>query len=155
MKKLLSLLLAVVMLSATVAAYAAPTANYVFYDDEDGKYYVNPYGHKLPVDGHKAERLAARNYETQDIILGFRPEHVELVKEGGIPATIQVNEMMGSELHLHVLTETGAKLIVRVPTIRLTNEERSELVYGHKIQVTFGGKVMHFFDTETEESLIK
>jgi multiple sugar transport system ATP-binding protein len=122
---------------------------------EDGKYYVTPYGHKLLVDGQKAERLASRNYENREIILGFRPEHVELVKEGGIPATIQVNEMMGSEIHLHVLTETGAKLIVRVPTIRLTTEERNELVYGHKIQVTFGGKVMHFFDTETEESLIK
>ena len=122
---------------------------------EDGKYYVAPYGHKLLVDGHKAERLLAHNVKDQEIILGFRPEHVELVKEGGIPATIQVNEMMGSELHLHVLTETGAKLIVRVPTIRLTNEERAELVYGHKINVTFGGKVMHFFDPTTEESLIK
>ena len=62
--------------------------------------------------------------------------------------------MMGSELHLHVVTESGDKLIVRIPTVKLEDEDRKELVYGKTIYVTFEGKVMHFFDMETEKNLL-
>jgi multiple sugar transport system ATP-binding protein len=71
-----------------------------------------------------------------------------------IPCTIAVNEMMGSELHLHVVTFDGDKLIVRIPTVSLEDEERKSLVAGATIYVTFEGKVMHFFNAETEENLL-
>ena len=71
-----------------------------------------------------------------------------------IPATLEVNEMMGSELHLHVFTEDGTRLIVRVPTIGLSSEERESLVNGKKMAVSFEGKVMHFFNPETEENML-
>ena len=61
---------------------------------------------------------------------------------------------MGSELHLHVVEENGDKLIVRIPTIALEDEQRRALVYGSTIYVTFEGKVMHFFDSETERNLL-
>ena len=79
---------------------------------EGKKYFVNPYGVKLEVDGEKAQILADNGVETRDIILGFRPEHVDIVKENGIPVSVLVNEMMGSEIHLHVLTSDNAKLIL-------------------------------------------
>ncbi|MBR7082715.1 MAG: hypothetical protein IKI51_01730, partial [Clostridia bacterium] len=59
-----------------------------------------------------------------------------------------------SELHLHIYTEDGTRLIVRVPTINLSNEEREALVAGNKVYVTFEGKVMHFFDPETEDNVL-
>ena len=62
--------------------------------------------------------------------------------------------MMGSELHLHVATENGTKLIVRVPTVNLTLEQKNKLVAGQTLYVSFEGKVMHFFDIETENSLL-
>ena len=62
--------------------------------------------------------------------------------------------MMGSELHLHVYTDDGTRMIVRVPTLDLTNEFRKELVGGKELYITFEGKVMQFFDAETEENLI-
>ena len=62
--------------------------------------------------------------------------------------------MMGSELHLHVYTEDGTRLIVRVPTINLSAEQRSSLTYGKKLYVTFEGKVMHFFDPESKLNLL-
>ena len=122
---------------------------------EGNKLFVTPYGGKLPVDGEKAAELLKRGYETRDIILGFRPEHAVLTKskEGAIHAKIQVNEMMGSELHLHVLTDDEQSVIIRVPTIQLTEEERKNMVYGADIYFTFEGKVMHFFDSQTELSL--
>ena len=61
--------------------------------------------------------------------------------------------MMGSELHLHVVTDDGAPVIIRVPTIQLTDKEREEMVAGKEIYFTFEGKVMHFFNPETEVSL--
>ena len=62
--------------------------------------------------------------------------------------------MMGSELHLHVYTEDETRLIVRVPTIGLTNEQRKGMTYGSALNITFEGKVMHFFDPETEKNLL-
>ena len=122
---------------------------------EGGKYYVNPFGVKIPVDGEKGELLAQKNCGEREVTLGVRPEHIVLAKDGtGIPCTLEINEMMGSELHLHVYTEDGTRIIVRVPTLDLTHEERAALVAGAKVNITFEGKVMHFFDPETEKNLL-
>ena len=127
---------------------------------EDGEYYVSAFGGKLPVEGEKAELLSQKvtvPSEGLKVTLGVRPEHVVLsnrASEDTIHATIQVNEMMGSELHLHVLTDDGTALVVRVPTIQLTEEEREGMVAGAQLQLTFEGKVMQFFDSETGVSLI-
>ena len=125
---------------------------------EDGKYYVNPFGSKLEVTGEKGLKLAENHVSNKEVILGVRPEHMVLRKEASedaIKCVVQVNEMMGSELHLHVLTNDGTKLIVRVPTVNLTHEEVRALSNGETIYVSFEGKVMHFFDVETEQSLLK
>ena len=122
---------------------------------EGGKYFVTPFGAKIEVDGEKGKALAAKGQKSAAIDLGVRPEHIVLAKQGeGIPCVLEVNEMMGSELHLHVYTEDGTRLIVRVPTIGLDPAERESLVQGKKLFVTFEGKVMHFFDTESGENLL-
>jgi len=124
---------------------------------ENGKYYVTPYGAKIEVDGKKAVMLREKGVESREIILGVRPEHIVLADKddpAAIPCKIVVNEMMGSELHLHVVTESGDRLIVRIPTVSLEDEERYNLVHGHTIHVTFEGKVMHFFDTESEKNIL-
>ena len=125
---------------------------------ENGKYYVTPYGAKIEVTGAKADMLKEKGITSREIILGIRPEHFVLSNEGNsaaIPCKITVNEMMGSELHLHGVEENGDKLIVRVPTISLSDEQRSSLTFGSCVYVTCEGKVMHFFDPETEKNLLK
>ena len=124
---------------------------------ENGTHYVSPFGAKIAVDGRKAEMLKERNIGGGDIVLGVRPEHIKLTNKNNpaaIPCKIEVNEMMGSELHLHVVTASGDKLIVRVPTVTLDDNVRGALVYGATIYVTFEGKVMHFFDPKTEKNLL-
>ncbi len=123
---------------------------------ENGQYYVTPFGAKIPVDGDKGEELKKRNVPEGEVILGVRPEHMNLsdASERGIPAKIRVNEMMGSELHLHVDTKDGTALIVRVPTVDLSHDERSVLTNGNDVHVSFKGHVMHFFDPETEKNLL-
>ena len=124
---------------------------------ENGRYYVTPYGAKIEISGAKAEMLKAKNIGSREIILGVRPEHFVMAdKNAGeaIACTIRVNEMMGSELHLHVEEANGDRLIVRIPTITLSDEQRKSLVFGATIYVTFESKVMHFFDPETEKNLL-
>ncbi|MBE6626705.1 MAG: sn-glycerol-3-phosphate ABC transporter ATP-binding protein UgpC [Ruminococcaceae bacterium] len=124
---------------------------------EEGKYYVTPYGAKIEVNGKKADMLKKKQIGSREITLGVRPEHFILADKddpAAIPCKIVVNEMMGSELHLHVVEENGDKLIVRIPTVTLDDDMRKSLVYGATIYVTFEGKVMHFFDTETEKNLL-
>ena len=138
----------------------APKMNIVDTDlvEEGGKYFVTPFGSKMPVEGPKAEMLKNNHFTSRKIKLGFRPEHITIREKASADAfktTIEVNEMMGSELHLHVVTEDGTKLVVRIPTIGLSDEQRNAMVFGKELFISFEGKAMHFFDPETEESLLK
>ena len=49
-----------------------------------------------------------------EVIVGVRPVHVHLA-EDGIDATVDVSELMGSELHLHV-NSAGKDVVIVVPT---------------------------------------
>jgi len=121
-------------------------------------YFVRPFDSIIKVDGEKGDKLANLGIKPQEVVLGVRPEHIVLAEEGAtdaFPVTIEVNEMMGSEVHLHVLTEDETRLIVRVPTMNLSQEMRESMVYGAKMWVTFDAKVMHFFDEETKHNLLK
>ena len=124
---------------------------------EGNRYFVTPCGAKIEVTGEKAKLLADKGVQGGEILLGARPEHIVLADgpaENAIPCKLEVNEMMGSELHLHVFSEDGTRWIVRVPTIDLTPEQREHLVNGADLYITFEGKAMHFFDPETEKNLI-
>ena len=124
--------------------------------EENGKYYVTPYGSKIEVDGENGERLREAGYGSREVLLGVRPEHIDLAEAGenAINGTMLVNEMMGSELHLHVRVEDNTKMIVRSPTVNLTHEEKKDLRKNKEVHLSFPGKVMYFFDPETEKNLL-
>ena len=124
--------------------------------EENGKYYVTPYGSKIEVDGENGERLRKAGYGSREVLLGVRPEHIDLAEAGenAINGTVLVNEMMGSELHLHVRVEDNTKMIVRTPTVNLSLEEKKQLRKNHEVHLSFPGKVMYFFDPETEKNLL-
>jgi len=120
-------------------------------------YSVEILGAKIPLNPDQTAVLSRKNIRSQEIILGVRPEHTTVLfekAEGAIECTIDVNEMMGSELHLHLSSANDDKIIVRLPTVDLTREQRSSLSYGNRMYITFPAKVMHLFDPETERSLI-
>ena len=120
-------------------------------------YEVQLYGITVPLSAEKCERLAAKGVGTQEVILGVRPEHTMLSFDGNdntIAGTLRVNEMMGSELHLHVDLEDGTSVILRIPTLDLTEQQRAGLTYGSSLRFTFPEKVTHLFDPASEESLL-
>ena len=114
---------------------------------ENGKYLVQLANVKVELSQDKQERLAANNVEPQDVTLGVRPEHTNLV-EGGVPAKVDVSEMMGSSIHLHVSAE-GRDVIIIVPTIDM----EGSYSIGDTVSFSFNGNVAHVFSKETEKNL--
>ena len=93
--------------------------------------------------------------ETGKVVAGCRPEHITL-KEAGpdtMSATVDVSEMMGSEIHLHV-TCAGKDVVIRVPSTELSAENRSGMAFGTQINLTFPEDLIHLFDPETEKNLL-
>ena len=113
----------------------------------DGKYVVELAGCRVVPDEEKQARLAANGITPQDIRLGVRPEHTNITDEG-INATVDVSEMMGSSVHLHVTAE-GRDVIIIVPTIEMKTQFR----VGDALSFGFGGSVVHLFSKETEINL--
>ena len=114
---------------------------------KDGKYFVDLEGYVVELSAEKQAKLAANQVEEQDVKLGVRPEHMVL-EQGGIHSTIEVNELMGSSVHLHIDIE-GKDVIVIVSTMNMTGAEVEALKAGSTIDVGFAGNVCHIFNKET------
>ncbi len=99
----------------------------------------------------KQAALAAKNVQPQNITLGVRPEHITLGNEG-IDAVVDVSEMMGSSVHLHV-TAMGRDVVVVVNTMNMTGAEVAELSRGKAVKISFNGSVCHAFDPVSELNL--
>ena len=124
---------------------------------EGKSYSVNLFDVKIPVTGEKGNMLLEKDIESQPILLGVRPEHMALsVKQDktSIPVTVEVCEMMGSEIHVHVSTKDDTKIIVRIPTINMTPEEKEKILPGNEVYLSFEPKAMHFFNPEDEKNLL-
>ena len=114
---------------------------------QNGKYAVDLAGYVVELSEDKQERLAANNVEEQEIVLGVRPEHLSLV-EKGVEANIEVHELMGSSVHLHV-NILGKDVIVIVSTMNMTGAEVEALSAGVAVNVGFQGNVCHVFNKQT------
>ena len=101
-------------------------------------------------------QLKARNVPSKAVTLGIRPEHVSFAPEAGphcLTGSVDVSEMMGSEIHLHV-NAGGHDVVLRVPTTELASEHKGDFAFGAQVHFTFRGDLIHLFDPETEENLL-
>ena len=113
----------------------------------DGKYAVQLDNQTVVLSDEKQAKLAANNVAEQDIVLGVRPEHIELTA-GGIEGKVDVSEMMGSTVHLHV-TSMGRDVVLVVSTMNMTGAEVAALSSGSTVHFSFPGQVCHIFSKET------
>ena len=123
---------------------------------EDGKYSVKVMDAVMELSPEIQAQLKAKNVPSKAVTLGIRPEHVSFVPEAGahcLTGTVDVSEMMGSEIHLHV-NAGGRDVVLRVPTTELANEHKSGFAYGSQVHFTFRSDLIHLFDPETEEHLL-
>ena len=113
----------------------------------DGKYAVDLDGHVVVLSDEKQAALSANNVAEQEVTLGLRPEHIVL-SDTGVSAKINVHELMGSSVHLHVDT-CGKEAIVIVNTMDMTGAEVAALSTGKEVKLDFGGNNCHVFNKET------
>lgn len=114
---------------------------------KDGKYTVTVGSVTVELSEEKQQRLAAKDVAEQDVVLGVRPDHIMLCADG-VKGKVDVSEMMGSSVHLHVAAE-GKDVIVIVPT----NGAAAHFPAGSEVNMIFGGNVAHVFSKETEKNL--
>ena len=128
----------------------------------DGELVTDGDGYALEVNGAKIalsdriqKALAEKNAHAGKVIAGCRPEHITIKAAGSdtMKATVDVSEMMGSEIHLH-LSCAGKDIVVRVPTTELDASQRGGLAYGTEVNLTFPEDLIHLFNPETEENLL-
>ena len=114
--------------------------------DADGKYAVDLESAHVVLSEEKQARLAANNVAPQEITLGVRPEHISLVPagEGTISGSVDVTEMMGSAIHLH-MQACGKDIIAVVQTLDIATSYPNGFSLGQQIAFTFGGNVAHLF----------
>ena len=114
---------------------------------EGSKYFVEVGGFRQELSPEKEERLLNNDVQSQPVTLGVRPEHTD-VSETGVAATVEVAEMMGSSVHLHVNAD-GHDVIIIVPT----TDMKGNYEMGDTVHFSFDGKVAHVFSKETEKNL--
>ena len=114
---------------------------------EGDKYFVELGGYKVELSKEKEERLLKNNVESQEVILGVRPEHTNIA-DTGVSAKVDVSEMMGSSVHLHVTAEDRDVILI-VPTLDM----KGQFSMGDLIHFDFQGSVAHVFSKETEKNL--
>ena len=124
-------------------------------EKEGDKFCVKLADAVFPVDEKTNEKLLANGVSSTDITLGVRPEHISL-QEGAntLKGTVEVGEMMGSSIHLHVRS-MDQDVIIIAQTVDMDGKHIETVSYGQEISFSFGAKVMHLFDKETGESLTK
>ena len=115
---------------------------------EGDEFFVEYGGIKVKLDAEKTARLLGNNIQSQPVTLGVRPDHTAIT-ETGIEAKVDVSEMMGSSVHLHVTTNDGRDVVIIVPTVDM----KGNFAMGDTVHFSFGGNVAHVFSKETDKNL--
>ena len=117
------------------------------------RYSVELSGVQIALSPEKQARLLAGDVPAQEIMLGVRPEHITLTEgEDGISAAVDVSEMMGSAVHIHV-GACGRDVVIVVPVSEEEAEESGCFRRGTLVRFTFRGSAAHVFDKETGVNL--
>ena len=123
---------------------------------KDGKYQIQVGEAAIVLADEAQERLSQRGAGNQAVVVGIRPEHISFATTPGshtIASKVDVSEMMGSEVYLHV-NAVGRDVVLRTPTVELPAEHRSGIPYGTDIHFTFRPELVHLFDPQTEKNLM-
>ena len=121
---------------------------------ENGRYAVVLENARVELSEAKQANLARKQVQPGPITLGVRPEHISLAGDvsQAVKGTVDVAEMMGSAVHLHV-DACGRDTIVILQTMDLQGAGHPIPATGSALPFTFGGNVAHVFDRETGRNL--
>ena len=118
-------------------------------------YVVRLGGFEVTPNEEKQANLRAHGIKSQKITLGVRPEHITLApgETSCLEGTVDVSEMMGSSVHLH-MTSLGQDVIAVVNTMDATDPTfANRHNVGERVEYAFTGNAIHLFDKETGTNL--
>ena len=106
-------------------------------------------GAKLELSGDPA-RAAETRPDGANVLIGFRPEHIELANGQAdsavrVPATVDVVEYLGNEELIHAQAE-GNEIVALLPSDR-------KVAVGDEVALAVPMDKLHIFDPETEKTL--
>ena len=123
---------------------------------KDGKYQIAVADAVIELADKAQKILTEKGVGDMDVVAGIRPEHISFAAVAGphtVSSKVDVSEMMGSEVYLHV-TAAGKDVVLRIPTTELPEEHRAGIPYGTDINFTFRPELIHLFDPQTEKNLL-
>ena len=96
------------------------------------KYSVMLYGTEFAISEEKQASLRAHGAAAGPVVLGVRPEHIMLCDKGAtsVKATVDVSEMMGSSIHLHV-NANGKDVVLVIATVDLPEDHK----FGYRLSL--------------------
>jgi multiple sugar transport system ATP-binding protein len=106
-------------------------------------------GAKLELSGDQA-RAADSRPAGSNVLIGFRPEHIELANgQGGdavkFPATVDVVEYLGNDELIHAQAE-GNEIVALLPSDK-------KVAVGDHVQFAVPMEKLHIFDPDSEKTL--
>ena len=124
--------------------------------EKEGKDVVAKFGdNKIVIPPSKLSKFADESVIGKDVIMGIRPENihdedvfVQAAPSAVINCKVEVTELMGSETYLYLGTSGKSENIIARVNPRTTSRA------GQTIQVAFDVNHLHFFDKETESTLL-
>ncbi len=122
--------------------------------------YVTFGNNTLKVPAEKASEPALKEYIGSDVVIGIRPENIHdepavvaTMPDSVMETTVDVTELMGSEIYLYLGFDgqedatNGKNIIARVSA-------RSSSRAGDTIKVAIDTNRMHIFDKDTEKVIV-
>ena len=123
--------------------------------EKEGNDVVAKFGdNKIVVPQSKLAKFADESYIGKEVYMGIRPEDIDddpevvAASSASVECNVEVTELMGSETYLYLSTSGKEEnIIARV-------DPRTASRAGQKIKVAFDVARLHFFDKETEATLL-
>ncbi len=117
--------------------------------ENNGNVIVKYEGGSVQLPPDKSSLLKQSGYTGKEVVLGIRPEHIQVTvgeNTGENIAQVEVTELLGSETNLFLNMGSGP-FIARVdPALDVKVEDR--------VRVHFSLDKLHLFSSETEEALL-
>ena len=114
-----------------------------------GRYIVNFLSYIVELSDEQNAELKKTGVGDRFVTVGVRPVHMNIGSDG-IAAEVDVSELMGSEMHLH-LNAGGKDIVAVVPTANLSFDAFARHA---RVKLMFDARLIHIFDPETERNLI-